>query len=281
LNWIAPKYFDTLGTPLLAGRDFTFEDEAGPLVAIVSQSMARYYFGDRSAIGQFFTFERQDNRGTAQDRPYQIVGIVGDTKYLNLQEPIWRMVYLNTFQESRLFSHQFVLRTNVRPEAVAGDVRRLVREVLPTVAVARVTTMTDQIDAALIPERLIATLSGFFGALGALLAAIGLYGLLAYTVTRRTAEIGIRMALGATQRDVTRMVVASALGLAATGLVLGIPLAFVGRQIAARFIGDLRSGAALPAAAAAAVMIFVALAATYVPARRASRISPVDALRQE
>ena len=88
LNWTAPKYFETLGTPLLAGRDFTFEDQGRPPVAIVSQSMARYYFGDRSPIGQLFTFERQDNRGAARDQPYQIVGVVGDTKYLNLQEPI-------------------------------------------------------------------------------------------------------------------------------------------------------------------------------------------------
>jgi predicted permease len=98
LNWIAPKYFETLGTPVLAGRDFTFDDQGGPLVAIVSQSTARYYFGDRSPIGQSFTFERQDNRGTAQDQPYQIVGVAGDTKYLNLHEPIPRMVYLNTFR---------------------------------------------------------------------------------------------------------------------------------------------------------------------------------------
>ena len=199
LNWIAPKYFETLGTPVLAGRDFTFEDQGRPPVAIVNQSMARYYFGDASPIGQLFTFERQDNRGTAQDQPYQIVGVVGDTKYLNLQEPLWRMVYLSAFQEAG-GPQQFSVRTNVRPEAVAGDVRRLVREVLPTVTVARVTTMADQVDASMIPERLIAMLSGFFGALGALLAAIGLSGLLAYTVARRTSEIGIRMALGATQR---------------------------------------------------------------------------------
>ena len=107
LNWIAPKYFETLGTPLLAGRDFRFEDQGGPLVAIVSQSMARYYFGDRSPIGQLFTFERQDNRGAARDQPYQIVGVVGDTKYLNLQEPIRRMVYLNAFQEPRMSRSSF------------------------------------------------------------------------------------------------------------------------------------------------------------------------------
>ena len=281
LNWIAPQYFETLGTPLLAGRDFTFEDQGGPLVAIVNQSMARYYFGDRSPIGQLFTFERQDNRGTARDQPYQIVGVVGDAKYLNLQEPIWRMVYLNTVQEPRLFSHQFALRTHVRPEAVAGDVRRLVREVLPAVTVARVTTMTDQVDASMIPERLIAMLSGFFGALGALLAAIGLYGLLAYTVARRTSEIGIRMALGATQGDVMRMVHKSALSLVGAGLALGVPLALLSARLAVTFVDNLAASALLPVGVAAAAMIAVALLAAHVPARRASRVNPSDALRAE
>ena len=111
LNWVAPRYFETLGTPVLAGRDFSGADESGPLVAIVSQSMARYYFGDRNPIGQLFTFERQDNRGAAQDQPYQIVGVAGDTKYLNLQEPIRRMVYLNAYKVPQFFSQQFSLRT--------------------------------------------------------------------------------------------------------------------------------------------------------------------------
>jgi predicted permease len=280
LNWTAPKYFETLGTPLLAGRDFTFEDQGGPLVAIVSQSMARYYFGDRSPIGQLFTFERQDSRGMAQDQPYQIVGVAGDTKYLNLQEPIRRMVYLNAFQEPGI-PRQFSLRTNVRPEAVAGDVRRLVREVLPTVTVARMATMTDQVDASMIPERLIAMLSGFFGALGTLLGAIGLYGLLAYTVARRTSEIGIRMALGATPRDVLVMVHKSALAMAGAGVALGVPLAFAAQRLAVTFVDNMAAGSAMPIAIAAASAIAVALLAASVPAHRAARINPVEAIRQE
>ena len=152
------------------------------------------------------------------------------------------MVYLNAFQEPAV-PQQFSLRTNVRPEAVAGDVRRAVRDVLPTVTVARVTTMTEQVDASMIPERLIAMLSGFFGALGALLAAIGLYGLLAYTVARRTSEIGIRMALGATPRDVLAMVHKSALALAGAGVAVGVPLAFAAERIAVTFVDNLSAGA--------------------------------------
>ena len=183
----------------------------------------------------------------------------------------------------------------MRPEAVAGEVRRAVREVVPTVAVAKVTTMTDQVDASMIPERLIAMLSGFFGALGALLAAVGLYGLLAYTVARRTREIGIRMALGATHGDVMRMVLGSALGLAGTGLAIGLPLAFWSQRIATAFVNDLPAGDltygdvfkvmpagdGLPLVGAAAAMIVVALVAAFVPASRAARVSPIESLRQE
>jgi ABC-type antimicrobial peptide transport system permease subunit len=208
------------------------------------------------------------------------VGVVGDTKYLNLQEPIRRMVYLNAFQEPGV-PQQFSLRTRVRPEAVAGDVRRAVRDLLPTVTIAKVTTMTDQVDASMIPERLIAMLSGFFGALGALLAAIGLYGLLAYTVARRTSEIGIRMALGATPRDVLAMVHKSALAMAGTGVALGVPLAIAAQRLAVTFVDSMAASAAMPIALAAAAAIAVALLAASVPARRAARVSPMEALRQD
>jgi ABC-type antimicrobial peptide transport system permease subunit len=140
--------------------------------------------------------------------------------------------------------------------------------------------MTDQVDASMIPERLIAMLSGFFGGLGSLLAAIGLYGLLAYTVARRTSEIGIRMALGATPRDVLAMVLKSALAMAGAGVALGVPLAFAAQRVAVTFVDNMSAGAA-PIALAAATAIAVALVAASVPARRASRVNPIEALRQE
>ncbi len=136
-------------------------------------------------------------------------------------------------------------------------------------------------DASIVPERLIALLSGLFGALGAALAGIGVYGLLAYTVARRTNEIGIRMALGATRGDVTRMVLKGALGLVCAGLVVGAPIAVWSKRIAASLIENLPVESALPIAFAAAAMMAVALVAAYVPARRAAGVDPMEALRHE
>ena len=271
LNWVAPKYFETLGTPWIAGRDFQFEDAARPRVAIVNQAMSRHYFGDLSPLGKHVTFD-------GDDKPYEIVGVAGDAKYRDLHKEAPPGVFLNSFQEGRIAS-QFALRTSVPPAAVVGDVRRAVGDVLDNVRVAKVTTMSEQVDASIIPERLIATLSGFFGALGTLLAAIGLYGLLAYTVARRTNEIGVRMALGATEGDVTRMVQASALALVCAGLAVGAPLAFWSHRLAAGLADGLPVDAAFTIGVAAAVTIAVGLLAAYVPARRAARVQVIEALR--
>jgi predicted permease len=153
LNSIAPQYFDTYGTPLIAGRDFSFADEGGAPVAIVNQAMARHYFGNESPIGRHFTFDDQTRR-------YEIIGVVGDAKYLNLYEAPPRTIYLNVFQEGRGTASDLALRTGVAPSAVVSDVRRAVSEVLKNVPISRVTTLTEQVDASIVTERLIALLSG-------------------------------------------------------------------------------------------------------------------------
>jgi predicted permease len=272
-SWIAPKYFATLGTPLLAGRDFSIQEKGGPRVAIINQTMARYYFGNSDPLGKHVTFD-----GGGQ--PYEIVGVAGDAKYMEMREATYRTIYLNTFQEPSVDS-RFALRTSIDPEVVTPDVRRTVRELLKTVSVKSVTTLTDQVDASIVPERLIATLSLWFGALGALLAAIGLYGLLAYTVARRINEIGIRMALGATRSDATRMVLGDALGMVCMGLAVGAPIAFWSESFAASLIPDLQIKSAIPIASGAVAMIAIALLAAYVPARRAAKVDPMVALRYE
>jgi ABC-type antimicrobial peptide transport system permease subunit len=160
-------------------------------------------------------------------------------------------------------------------------VRRVVSELLKTVSVDSVTTLTDQVNASVVPERLMATLSLWFGMLGALLAAIGLYGLLTYTVARRINEIGIRMALGASRSDATWMVLGDALAMVFVGLAVGAPIAFWSERFAAGLVPELQVGSAVPIASGAAAMIAIALLAAYVPARRAARVDPMVALRYE
>jgi ABC-type antimicrobial peptide transport system permease subunit len=157
----------------------------------------------------------------------------------------------------------------------------VVRGVAQTIAVARITTLNDQIDASIVPERLIAMLSGAFGALGCLLVAIGIYGLLAYTVTRRISEIGIRMALGAKQSAVSRMVLGEALRMTIGGLIIGVPVAYWAQRFAASLIADLPPMGAFPIAFGAVTMIAITLIAAYVPARRAAHVDPMEALRHE
>jgi predicted permease len=273
LNWVAPKYFAAFGTPLIAGRDFAFEDEGRPPVAIVNQAMARHYFGSGNPLGRRFRFE-------GQDRSYEIIGVVANAKYLNLYETPPRMAYMNAFQEGRGLRSDFALRTNVDPTAIVSNVRQVAGEVVPNVSVGKVTTLTEQIDASIVVERLIAVLSVGFGAVAALLAAIGLYGLLAYTVSRRTTEIGVRMALGATRRQITSMTMRSALGLVVAGLIIGAPFAMLSPRFLASLVQSLTAGAPIPLIVAAIVMVGVGLLAAFVPARRAARVQPIEALRQ-
>ena len=272
LNMIAPRYFETFRTPLLAGRDFTFAD-AGRARVIVNESLARYYFGGAAnALGRRVAFEGEDRR-------YEIVGVAGDAKYDNVHERPPRTLYLNAFDE-RSVPSTFVLRTAAQPEDVAAAVLGEATAVATNVRIGRVTTLADVVDASIVPERTIASLSSVFAALGALLAAVGLYGLLAYTVARRTGEIGIRMALGATRANVARMLLKDAAVLMAIGLAAGLPLALWAARVAASIVSVPASGT-YGIAVAAGAMAAVAIGATFGPARAAARVQPVEALRHE
>jgi predicted permease len=273
LNWVSPNYFATFRTPLLAGREFRDGDVDQPRRVIVNDAVARRYFAGRDPIGRQLWLENERD-------PYEIVGVAGDAKYqddIGLVAP--PTVYL--FAPMSRGSTTLSLRTDGNPLAVAADTRRIANEQLGADSVRRITTLADQVDAALVPERLMAILAGFFGAIGALLAAIGLYGLLAYSVARRTREIGIRMALGATHGRIIRMVLGSAAWLVSAGLFAGMPAALWSKRIAASMLENLSAGGFVPVGLAGAAMIAVALVAAYVPARRATRVEPVIALRAE
>ncbi|MFZ0590757.1 MAG: ABC transporter permease, partial [Bryobacteraceae bacterium] len=267
--WAARKYFETLGIPLLAGREFGSKDEGRPRVAIVNQAMSRYYFPGGSPLGKHIIFD-------GDGKPYEIVGVVGDAKYYEIREAAPRTIYIDAFQDWHAPS-RFVLRTAVTPSAIVPEVRRTARGLLKAVPIERVTTMAEQVDSSIVPERLIASLSGVFGALGSLLAAIGIYGLLAYTVARRINEIGIRMALGATRNTVIWMVLRDVLTMVCAGLAIGAPVAFWGNHFAAGLMQGLPARSAAPIAFAALAMIAVALLAAYLPARSAARVDPMEA----
>ena len=281
LSVVAPKYFQTLGIPLLAGREFVAADESGPLVAIVSEGFARHYFPRGDALGKRVDINRATSTGRGWGgQPYKIVGIAGDAKSTELREPAPRTMYLSMFQDGRV-SHQFSLRTTGNPYSIAATARRAVNEVLKTVPVTRITTLSDQVDAAIVPERLIATLSQFFGALGAVLAGVGLYGLLAYAVARRINEIGIRMALGATARNVRLLVLRDALATTGAGILFGSAMVLWARPLATALLTDLKIDSLTPLAVGAAAILSIALIASYIPVRRAARVDPMVALRHE
>jgi predicted permease len=273
LNVVAPKYFETLGTPLVAGRDFRSSDAGKRRVAIVNQAMARHYFTGRSPLGGRVRLE-----GDSQS--HEVIGVVADAKYSDVRAPAPPTLYLHFFQQNG-FAPEYALRSSIRPTSILPDVRRAVHDVLGPVPLTKVTTLAEQVDASIVPERLIAAVSGYFAAVGLLLAGMGLFGLLAYTVARRTREIGVRMALGATAPDVARMVLGTAFTLVASGLLIGVPIAVWGARVSAAMVENLPRKPLVPMVFAGAVTIALSLAAAYVPARRASRVDPVTALRAE
>lgn len=278
INSVASDYFRTYGTPFLAGRDFSARDQTGSPVAIINEAVARGCFGNENPIGRHITLSHITL--TKGDRTFEVVGLVGDAKYNDLQQPAPPTIYEDLLQLGFAGS-QLAIRSSIDPDGVASAVRQTEAAVLKGVPIVGITTMNEQIDSSIVPQRLIAMLSAAFGALGALLAAIGLYGLLAYTVARRTHEIGVRMALGATRAEVRSMVLHEVLWLIATGIAAGAPLAFWAKSIAGHLIPGLPANSALPIIGGGTAMIAVALVAAHIPTWRATRVDPMTALRYE
>jgi len=279
ISYVAPKYFETLATPILAGREFSFHDEANPRVAIINHTVAKHFFAGRDPVGKRITLDHVT--GAREPVTYQIVGVAGDANYMEIRESERRSIYLPAFRGRRVIANTFVLRTDVDPEGVAGRVTRVVHDIASTIPVATVTTLSDQIDTSIVPQRVMAALSGFFAALGALLAGIGVYGLLSYTVARRTNEIGVRMALGATSRRILRMMFTEVAAIVAVGLVAGVPIAIWGRSVATALIPELNAHLSATLLFGAVALAAIALLAAFGPARRASRVDPMESLRAE
>jgi ABC-type antimicrobial peptide transport system permease subunit len=249
------------------------------MVAVINQRMARYYFPGTDPIGKHITLDHRT--GDPTPRTYEVVGVVGDVNYYEIRETPLRIVYLPAFHDGRVAADTIIVRTATDPASVAADVRDIIRDVAPSITIARTTTLDAQIDATIVPERLIAALSAFIGGLGALLVGIGLYGLLAYSVARRTDEIGIRMALGATSRAVRRIILRDTMGMVVAGLGVGIPLAIWGRSAVAALLQGIPDHTSMPFVGSAIGIVAVAIVAALIPIRRACRIDPMEALRTD
>lgn len=274
LNWVAPQYFETVRTPLLTGRDFTNEDEGGPPVVIVNRRFARHYFGDATPIGRRLTLERGAES-------YEIVAVAADAKYSSLHDPAPATVYLHAYQGLRGGVSQFAIRVNSDVDTVAPIVRRAVTNIPATLTVEKLETLRDQVDRAILTERLMSNLSSGLATIGTLLSAIGLYGLLAFLVVLRTREIGIRTTLGATRADIITMVLRGAVVVLVAGLLLGLPVAFWTQEIVRALNPNFGDPSVVPLAVGTAIIASTLMAAAWIPARRAAHIHPVDALRQE
>jgi predicted permease len=276
-NAVGRGYFDTLGIRLIAGRDFDVRDTPqSPRVAIVTESFVRQYLAGRDPIGQSFQIAAAPGEPRAS---YEIVGVTADTKYSGLREPFAPLAYLAMTQQEPGRFMTIVLRSDVAHGAVTAAATRAIAAVHPAITI-QYQSIRDQIDRSLLRERLMATLSGFFGGLAVLIATIGLYGVMSYMVMRRRVEIGVRMALGADAGSVVRMIVREAALLLLAGLVIGGALALYAARTADTFLYDLKSSDPATLASAMGALAAVTLLAGWVPARRASRLAPTEALRE-
>jgi predicted permease len=272
---VAPRYFETMGTPLLSGRDFTDRDRTGTTpVAIVNRTFAQSSTQSESPIGKRFRL----SGGVA---PWiEIIGVVADGKYQSLGEPPQRHVYLPSLQNFHSAT-TLVLHTSGNPHGYVQMVRSIVQKIDPDLPVTDVRTMNEHLAFAMYPARTSALLFTISGALGLLLAMIGVYGLLTFVVRQRTREVGIRLALGARSHDVVRLVVRKSAWLLAFGLGLGLVAAYTTTGLMAGFLYGINGRDALTFVAAPTFLILAAVVATAVPARQVSRVDPIVALRTE
>jgi predicted permease len=278
-NRVGPGYFRTMGTPLIAGRDFNEGDTLlSPQVAIVNEQFASKFFGGANPVGH--TFHRETEAGKPEP-VFQIVGLVKNTKYNQIREDFRPIGFFPIAQnEDPGTGATFVLRITGSVGDVMDHVKAAVAEISPAIGI-EFRSLSKQLEDSLQRERLMASLSGAFGLLAALLATLGLYGVISYMVARRRKEIGVRIALGADRGRVIRLVLGEAGLLLAVGLVIGALLAFWAGRAAATLLFGLQPHDPVTMIAAMALLAVVALASSYLPARRAAAVEPMVALRDE
>ncbi len=289
-NAVSPGYFRTMGVPFIAGRDFDQRDAMvipppdpnAPgastfRVAIVNQSFAKHYYGEASPIGRRIGFGGDPGTPT----PIEIIGVVKDAKYTGVRDDIPRTVYFAYQQMDDAGSAAVYVRSTQEPAAVFAAIRRTVRELDSNIPIYNLRTLARQIDRSLLTERIVATLSTAFGVLATLLAVIGLYGLMSYTASRRTREIGLRMALGAVSGDVVWLVMREVIMLVGAGVMLGLAAAWGLSRLIGNQLYGVSPNDPMTMAAAACGLTIIALVAGYIPALRAARVNPIAALRYQ
>ncbi len=272
-NVIGLNYFNTMGIPLVAGRDFNAQDREGSVpVVIVNEELARRYFGG-NAVGKRLRLGSQ--------APFsEIVGVVRTTSYRNLREQPLPFIYIPLAQEYQS-GMTLMVRTAGDPTALVGPLRSEMRALNKDVTVFSVQTMTQRIGAQLAADRMIAVLLSIFGSGALLLAAIGIYGVMGYSVAQRTHEIGIRMALGAEQQDILKLIVGQGMVLVAIGAGIGLALALAATRVLKSLLFGISATDPLTFTVVLLVLVGVALLACYLPARRATKVDPLEALRYE
>ena len=276
---IGPDFAETLGVPLLLGREIGLQDTpASGRVAIVNQSFANYFFPNQNPIGRRATFEEDSDKDD-----FEIVGVIGDSKYDSAKEQPERTVFrpILQVQDQQAFANVFELRTVGDPLNLSSEVRAAVAQVNDKLPILNLTSLRLQTDEALKQDKLTAQLVSFFGLLGLLLSCVGLYGIMAHAVVRRTNEIGIRMALGAERRNIIWMVLKESFVLVVLGLAIGLPASWGAAQLVSSQLFGLSPSDPLTLITAVTLLTLVAALAGYLPARRASRVDPLVALRYE
>jgi len=278
MNFVSPEYFKTMQIPILLGRDFRMTDgKTAPKVAIVNERFARKYFADGNPIGRHIGMG--GDPGTKLD--IEIIGMVRDAKYESMRDEVPLEVYRPYHQmEFALGMHAYV-RTARDPEQIFPGIRRVVAQLDPELPVFEMKTIEKQMDESLVTERLVATLSTGFGFLATLLAAVGLYGVMAYMVAQRTREIGVRMALGAASGDVVWLVMKEVFLLAGIGIAVGLPAAYGLTRFVKSQLYGIQPNDTMTIALSVFGIALVALASGYMPARRATMVDPMRALRWE